>query len=827
MSKFKKNKAKGDEPPKFLATEVLEQKANSDLARQNYRRAKEWLKELCKRRKEQYLPRLIECYNGLAKQMLEKGQIAEAKTIFDHIRFLGGDKVNPFAEAQLATMSEDYLAAAEALIRGHGNGNKTLSTEDGRIMADALVIAFEELPRAKEERPELYEELTAVQRALEHVCAERFADAMGELRNLRLQSIFAAWRLFIKGLCAFYTGENSKARDAFQRLGNEPLLSRAARPFIFAIDENALPTSRDEVKEPLLRQVCHILNRYDMESVLPRAEYLWQLRRYADSYAHVARTWSGFPSEEPGLSHTLSLFYFNAVFHMDHRQAEKYLRGIHYVLKKDNNASIDCLFFTRARNLHLDNNPEVSDHDYLRIWEEFLISYQHVHGENGKLRALVYAHLGDIFAREEESDPFAFFFVRKKQKAGVRNFNLAEEAYEKSLKLNGQDKDVHLNMLRLYEIGGKTGKRNKKLDEIIRLFPDDKDSLAKNGNFCIERKTFIKGIGFLKRAVALDPLDRNNREFLCIAYIKASLHFAKEENTRRYREFMGDAIEMGEPGLENMNMGRPYLQARLAIFEWIGGCEEEGNRLLADVIRNGNDDLRLSYFAYLVGRAYGTPAPCLSQLQKHVKTIFQNPTPAAAAALADVIRYVKLLALPKPWLDNEFHRLNRYALEAADKACTPHEAEKIVRYALEQEGKGIKLGQSYVTKILAQDPRHPLFLYFQYMYDRSNDFRPPTENDRQRLKDILALAVERNERLLVNALNKELRKIEEFLSMKSPLDDEEFDDEEDEEDIEEAIDLRKIFEEAVKEFKPVKNSSSRRKTIRPDIRQRSLFDDLD
>ena len=821
MSKFKKNKAKGDEHPKFLTTEVLEQKANSDLARQNYRRAKEWLKELCKRNKDRYLPRLIECYNGLAVQMLENSQTADAKIIFDHIRFLAGDKVDPYAEAQLATRSEDYLTAAKVLVRQYGDGNKHLSPEDSRVMADALVIAFADLPGFKEEHPKLYEELAAVRKALEYVCEERFTDALAEMKHIRLQSVFARWKLFIKGLCAFYTGENSRAREAFCRLGNGSLLSRAARPFILVL--NDLPMSRDEAKEPLLQQVCQILNRSDMAPVLPRAEYLWQLRRYADSYVYVARALNGFPSEEPGLSHTLSLFYFNAVFHMERRQADKYLQGIHYVLKKKNNTAIDYLFFTRARNIHLDSDPEVRDHDYLKLWEEFLIFYQRVHGENSKLRALVYAHLGEIFAREEESDPFAFIFTRKKQKAGIRNFELAEEAYEKSLKLNGQDKDVHLNMLRLYEIAGDNGKRNKKLDEIIRLFPDDKDILAKNGNFCIERKAFIKGIEFLKRAAALDPLDRTNREFLCIAHIKASLHFAKEGNTRRYREFMGDAIEMGEPGLENMNLGRPYLQARLAIFEWIGGCEDEGNRLLTDIIENGNHDLRLSYFAYLVGRAYGASETCLLQLQKHINTIFRNPTPAAAATLTDVIKYVNLTVLPKPWLDNEFHRLNRYALEAADNACTPREAEKIVRYAIEQERGGDKLIQRYVEKILSQDPRHPLFLYFRYLYDRNKYFRPPTENDRQRLKDILALAVERNERLLVNALNKELRKIEDLLSMKSPLDDE-FDDDE---DVEEAIDFRKSFEETVKKFKAVKNSSSRRKRIQPDIRQRSFFDDPD
>jgi hypothetical protein len=822
MSKTTKYKGKGVDIPKFLATETLEQKAQSDLDRQNYRRAKEWLKELCKRNKSKYLPQLIECYNGLAKQMLEKGQTADAKTIFDQIRFLAGDKVDPNAEAQLAIRSEDYLAAAEVLIRQCGDGHKPLSTKDGRTMADALVIAFEDLPRFQEEHPELYEELTAVRKALEYVCAERLTDALGALKPIRLQSVFAGWRLFIKGLCAFYAGENSKALEAFQRLGDESLLSRAARPFVLIIDKNTRLISRDEVKEPLLMQVCRILNRPDMASVLPRAEYLWQLRRYADSYAHVAQTLKRFPSEEPGLLHTLSLFYFNAVFHMDPRQADKYLKGLHFFIRRKNNDTIDFLFFTRTRNLYCDNDPIVSDHDYLKMWEEFLILHHRVHEEKSKLRALVYAHLGEIFAREDEGDPFAFFVERKKQKAGVRNFELAEEAYEKSLQFNGHDKDVHLNIMRLYEVVGENGKRNKKLDEIIRLFPDE-DSLAKNGNFCIERKAFIKGIEFLKRAAALDPLDRNNRESLCVAYIKASLHFAKEGNTRRYREFMGDAIEMGEPGLGNMNLGRPYLQTRLAIFEWIGGCEEEGNRLWADVISKGNCNLRLLYFAWLVGRMYGVRESHLSQLQKLIKPIFQNPTPADAATLTDVIKYVYRIDPTKPWFDEEFHRLNRYALDAVDKACTPQEAEKIIRYAFEQERDGNKVVQRYIKKMLAQDPRHPLFLYFKYLSDRSNHFRPPAENDLQILKGILTIAVERNERLLINILNKELRKIDSLLSLESP-----FDDEDAEDDSEEPFDFRKLFEETVKRLKTAKKSSPRRKRVPPDDNsQASLFDDLD
>jgi hypothetical protein len=61
MGKLKKQKNKGHESPKLLATALLEEKTAADLDRQNYGRAKEWLKELCKRNKELYQPRLIAC----------------------------------------------------------------------------------------------------------------------------------------------------------------------------------------------------------------------------------------------------------------------------------------------------------------------------------------------------------------------------------------------------------------------------------------------------------------------------------------------------------------------------------------------------------------------------------------------------------------------------------------------------------------------------------------------------------------------------------------------------------------------------------------------
>ncbi|HAJ26250.1 MAG TPA: hypothetical protein DCG53_03230, partial [Syntrophus sp. (in: bacteria)] len=230
---------------------------------------------------------------------------------------------------------------------------------------------------------------------------------------------------------------------------------------------------------------------------------------------------------------TLSKFYFQSFFHLSPQQKDKYFQDLHYILKKRPNNAVANLLYARSRNLIFESYQGFSDHDLLKIWEEFLICHQRVAGESSRLRSLVYAHLGDLFAREGGDNPFELCIERRKNKGNARSFRLAEEAYEKSLAIYPEDKDIHLKLLGLYEKGDINTKRNKKLDEISRLFPDDKDVLAKNGNYCVERKAYLKGIEYLKRAVALDSMSRFNRESLSVAYIKASLHFARQKKIPR------------------------------------------------------------------------------------------------------------------------------------------------------------------------------------------------------------------------------------------------------------------------------------------------------
>jgi len=131
--------------------------------------------------------------------------------------------------------------------------------------------------------------------------------------------------------------------------------------------------------------------------------------------------------------------------------------------------------------------------------------------------------------------------------------------------------------------------------------------------------------------------------------------------------------------------------------------------------------------------------------------------------------------------------------------------------------------------MLNQDPKSPLFLYFQYLHGTRSHLlqRPPTEKDLQRLRDIQALAVERNERLLINLLGKEIRQIEEFLSSSFEDDDDDDPDEDDHDDDRKAINFEKLDEALDRIFKPRGKSSSRRKKKKAATSQASLFDDSD
>jgi hypothetical protein len=133
----------------------------------------------------------------------------------------------------------------------------------------------------------------------------------------------------------------------------------------------------------------------------------------------------------------------------------------------------------------------------------------------------------------------------------------------------------------------------------------------------------------------------------------------------------------------------------------------------------------------------------------------------------------------------------------------------------------------YIRRILEKDSRNPLFLYFEYLTEKMDECHSPTDSDLQRVKDILTIAVERNDRLLINDLNKAINSIQDFLSLAIENDWDAADDDGDDwdGDMNEKSELGRIYEEIKKILKPGSGSSSQKKKARNILNQPSFFDD--
>jgi hypothetical protein len=93
-----------------------------------------------------------------------------------------------------------------------------LSVTEQRRLADQAVLAFPVVPTAGGGEPGPAGELRAVIEGLKAVCARNPGAALECVRPISHHSAFSHWKLFVKGLAAFYQGDRAKAARCWAEL---------------------------------------------------------------------------------------------------------------------------------------------------------------------------------------------------------------------------------------------------------------------------------------------------------------------------------------------------------------------------------------------------------------------------------------------------------------------------------------------------------------------------------------------------------------------------------------------------------------------------------
>lgn len=696
-----------------------------------------------------FQPDLIQVQDHLLSQLIAQRKWTDITRIFSRLKKVDSGnlailRVRVHIELALGNFEQAGLSAAKWI----GNAGKGELKHAG-LMADALILAshqgavYDDLPTA------VTDDLDRILAALEAVGSSSFAFALARIRPVSLRSMFSSWKWFIKGICAYYKHEDSKALSAFDKLPVGSASQRAAEPFRLLImgtkpvSTADTPTGQSSKKTECL---CLLAGREDIAEPLARAEHLWQKKRYQDSFKHLKTYFPGFLTQKSSIGFSLTSFYYGAFRQMPFTIAELYLK---YLLSESINTPGENLFerfkATQAMALWLENEVEW-DQDIIDVWKDALAYFCRLTNGGHDAETQVYIHLGKLFAEVEpvKSRMGVPDRNRRKKKVFLRNAELAEICYQKAVQANPDSRDAHTALLDLYEKIDDQSKINRTLDAIIRSFPDEKDALFKAGLRCVARKALIKGMKYLEQGFLLDPIDRRLRSSYMQVCLKAALAYAQKGQTEKCVGTLTKAEQRAASHADDFDIGLAYLYARwAAMLHLLERGNSAADQMLAKAFSACRAPLKLHYFVWLIGILYDIPQKAFKKSRITIENVLTAPfDPQAGMTFVHVmIYYLYLSDSDSDRLALEINRINQYLSQSDQPECTDEQARIIVEYALSEKIHNTLIAQIFIDDILGKTPDNARFRWLQFLCNFSMDHHPSHLVDKRReLQEITIIA---------------------------------------------------------------------------------------
>ena len=777
MAKKKKRRSKkSSAPKKQLTLAELEAQFAENVAAGNLRQAVSTAQRLCACDQERYEPLLCQALVALVDVLLDKGKISPARAAFDRLNNISSAPEVDDLALRLARESGDFIGTTAVAIRlltvePRGADDDHQYRQKLRA-ADTLVLSFAAFSLSlAAEYPGPAAELIQVHRALELICEKSYNEALAAVSTLGRCSFFAHWRLYIKGLAAFYRGEDDKARQAFSRLPEGSWLVDAAAPFLLLLLPVEDPSCRQLAKdESRLRAACILAGRSELADILPRANYLWMTGRHRDSFRYLHRSRINFPAETPDVYGSLTRFYYNAGYHLEGEQREQYILFLYEAVAKElkRNKTL-VLQGLRLTALYCEND-EGGEEQVVLFWQDFIRYYQLFYGENKRIASLVYAHLGELFAREVmnmEFNPFQLpgYSDDNHDETDIFDPEEAEKYFLLSIEADDGNKNSWLALLDLYAAAGWTTKENRLLDDIVKRFPDDKDALFKAGAGCWERHAWHKGRKYFRRALDLDPLDSYLQEKFILTTISLALEQVLKGRLERCCSLLDEVVEITRPELDDLNRGRSYLLGRWVIFYLLADNEDKAREYYAQAMEPAPNPDKLLYFIWMYALCRGVDLLFLAWMKKPLKKLFSRASVSTAMDFLVVFQYCcRMIDEDYSPLKKEESRL-RGMLVKAMRHANVEQVVQVIEYAFDDPAAGKRLIRACLNRLKAIDSRSPYYLFYAYVADHLGLDKFPQNRDVAYLREILLLAEKTQDQQLIGKIKSQLTRLESFMDI--------------------------------------------------------------
>jgi len=683
----------------------LEAQARKDLAAGRWRQARDAFKQLCKRDPATFQPLVIESNLGLARAMLGKRQISEARQVLAYLETFAPPEAVAGLEAEIGACADTLPTPPVDSVALLAEGSRPPT--ERRRYADELVADFGRagIDAGTPARAQVAADLLAIHQGLEAACLGDHERALELVRPLKRDSAFAHWRLFVRAVVAFQRNDAEKAAQYFEELPVDSAPGRARAAWLLALGKPAGASA--VVAEIVVEAAASLSGHPGWGRVLARADALWRAGKHEASY-RVLRDWkTSFPSEGIDLAGVLSDFYFNSVFVLPETDRMAYEDHLQEITEGGRGKRPTELMLARRTLclLMMGSSDDFPPTELRPMWEAFLRDHERAHGANPRRASLAWCRLGEVLARTRPKPLFGRGAPAFSDTPG------AIVALEKSIALDPANASAHLLLAPVYKAARRVRDRNRLLDVMTVRFPNDKDVLLAAAAGCIDRKALVKAVEYFERALALDRLDPATPNYLVEACVRLARQHYEKRHPREGRAILDRAGELAVEAPDNFVRGRWCVATRRGVLEQIYGDAANGAELLDQARTISPSAAAFAFFARLAWSAYGRDKAAPAALKTEwERSAMECPSAAEATALVQLLVY--WASAPNMRIGAEESWLRRYLKRAAKNPFTRDEAALLLEHLrklpnLEREAL------VFASAALKRDRADPLFRLYK------------------------------------------------------------------------------------------------------------------
>jgi tetratricopeptide (TPR) repeat protein len=636
---------------------------------------------------------------GRARELRHKGHTRDAAIVLENAVRLGDDP------AWLEQIAEELAANGEAAKALDLLNQVPNAPSRPRVLAR---VADSAIRQGKSGRqilpPEFQPHFDLILQAFSQAEAGQDEEARASLQGIGLQSPFLEWKVFLRGLLAFYQNDDARVLENWQRLDPERLAARLAAPLRFMLDRDYRAAQPPASQAALQQQADRLQGSGLVPFFRTIQKALTNERQLPQAFRHAEVLLPPLRREAPKLVPRLaSCFYWAIVDHGEPEDVSRYRRVF--------GAPADDPALARLTALSLEQRgimPEA--HRQWQAFEKSVAANPNTWpGEQAThVRALVWAHMGHNAEEVPDLDSLDELppFLRNHPDRPRPLKPTADECYQRSIELAPDTLEPYEALFEHYRKGAKLSKAIQAGRRLLSRFPDHVKTLEAMADLLMEKQQYAEAQDLYQRAAKANPLERRLRAKLSAAHTYNARTFAEQGRFDEARAEYQAALTLSEDRDDSS------VLCKWAACEFKAGADPRAEELLARAHTEAGHRLAVAYSMLIESIRLKLPRPLKNRFDAEFKeALAEPPSGAAALAVAQTAAAHRLAGITYVGQKTHEKKVLTY-LEKARKAEFAELQLALICAAL-KDLQATRLLMSFIHLGQKRFPAHPIFFLME------------------------------------------------------------------------------------------------------------------